>query len=915
MRIFGNQLLNMKRSIYLLLPVFLILSGCSSTKDTAQKEEAANQREETVDNAFENLENTQPRPEQNEQVTRPHYNPSRTRVNDVEHMKLEISFDWSKRRANGKATLDISPYFYPVSTVTLDAKGFFLHKVGMILDGQIVERPFQYDSAQVTIELDREYRRDEQYQIYIEYTARPDEQATGGSDAIASDKGLYFINPDSTQGSKPTQIWTQGETEANSRWFPTVDSPNEKITQELFITVDDKYKTLSNGTLIASELNGDNTRTDYWKQDDPHAPYLVMMAIGDFAVVEDSWTRSDGTKMDVHYYVEHEYEPYAKSIFGDTPDMLSFFSELLGVEYPWDKYHQVIVRDYVSGAMENTTAVIHGEFFNQTDRELLDENNFSTIAHELFHHWFGDLVTCESWANLPLNESFANYSQYLWDEYRYGRDEADYQAESEMMGYIYTAQQSGYVDMIRFGYEDKEDMFDGNSYNKGGRILHMLRKYLGDDAFFTSLKKYLNDNAYQAAEIHDLRLAFEEVSGEDLNWFFNQWFLDKGHAKLKYGQTYNPSSGILTISIDQLQDFDLVPLYKLPIDIDIYVNGNKERQRVWVEEIENSFEFEIGTEPDLVIFDAERCMLAEIDEEKPREQYLFQYYNAPLYADRAEAVEQASRYDEKEFVQLIIDAMDDDFHGIRSLAARKIRKGVRTDMAEDIRKKLMKLAQHDENPSVRIAAMGSLERFFDDHEEFMPMLEGAIMDPSFGVEAQALEFIYDRDKERGFDIAKGLMNEKSSTILTAVGEIFAEKAGPEMHDFYTKNMSIMGGFQKVGFVKTYSRYLKRQEIDEIEKGIDVFADIAMSGGSVWVKYFGGYQELQGFAKHFLGEEKRARRDAEALEENGGDTGEIAALQQKERRAKEMKEEIMALIEELKAKETDQQVLLFMGNEE
>ncbi len=348
-------------------------------------------------------------------ITRPVYQATRTRDTDVKHMRLEVSFNWAKQRLDGKAVLTISPYFYSSDVAVLDAKNFDIHKVALGEKGE-KELEYNYDGMILTVQLDRTYKKNEEYKLYVEYTAKPNEFESGGSQAISSDKGLYFINPDSSETGKPTQIWTQGETEANSRWFPTVDSPNEKITQELFITVDKKYKTLSNGLLLKSSMNNNGTRTDYWKQDKPHAPYLVMMAIGDFAVVQDSWTRPDGTKMDVHYYVEKEYEPHAKAIFGDTPEMLTHFSELLGVTYPWDKYHQVIVRDYVSGAMENTSAVIHGEFFNQTTRELLDENNFSTIAHELFHHWFGDLVTCESWANLPLNESFANYSQYLWDE-------------------------------------------------------------------------------------------------------------------------------------------------------------------------------------------------------------------------------------------------------------------------------------------------------------------------------------------------------------------------------------------------------------------------------------------------------------------------------------------------------------------
>ena len=344
------------------------------------------------------------------------------------------------------------------------------------------------------------------------------------------------------------QVWTQGETEANSCWFPTIDSPNERMTQDIYITVDNKYLTLSNGLLKESINHGDTLRTDHWTHQIPHAPYLVMMAVGEFKVVEDKWR-----DIAVNYYVEKEHLPYAKSIFGNTPEMLEFYSNKLGVDYAWQKYHQIIVREFVSGAMENTTAVIHGDFFYKTDRELLDDDDEATIAHELFHHWFGDLVTCESWSNLPLNESFANYGEYLWFEYKYGPDKADHHGYSETQGYLRESMEKQ-VDMVRFDYNDSEDMFDRHSYNKGGRILHMLRKYMGDDAFFAGLKLYLETNKFKTVEMHQLRLAFEEVTGEDLNWFFNQWIYSSGHPELKIDYSYNADEKLQLITVEQLQD-------------------------------------------------------------------------------------------------------------------------------------------------------------------------------------------------------------------------------------------------------------------------------------------------------------------------------------------------------------------------
>ena len=247
-----------------------------------------------------------------------------------------------------------------------------------------------------------------------------------------------------------------------------------------------------------------------------------MLSIGDYAVVKDTWR-----DIDVHYFVEHEYEDNARGIFKNTPEMLSFFSEVLHYDFPWDKYHQVAVRDFVSGAMENTSAVIFGDFVQQTAREQLDGDFEDIVSHELFHHWFGDLVTCESWANIPLNESFATYGEVMWREHKYGADDADFKRLDDRLSYFNEAQEKQ-VDLIRYDHDLPGDMFDRHSYEKGGAILHMLRAEVGDEAFYTALNKYLVDNAYSDVEIHELRMAFEDVTGRDFMPFFNQWFFASG---------------------------------------------------------------------------------------------------------------------------------------------------------------------------------------------------------------------------------------------------------------------------------------------------------------------------------------------------------------------------------------------------
>jgi aminopeptidase N len=394
---------NMKNSVFLL--VILLTTACSNKNSFDNSIVEQSENESGIDSLKVNEES-------DISQQRPVYRATETVFTDLIHTKLEVNFDWTKSRMNGIATISAKPHFYATDSLILDAKGMDILKVQ--IDSK--DLTYTYDSSYLKIKLNKTYSRNDKYTVVINYVAKPDERKTAGSAAITSDKGLYFINPKGEDKNKMPQIWTQGETEASSVWFPTIDSPNMKSTQEIFITVEDKFVTLSNGKMISSKKNTNGTRTDHWKQELAHAPYLFMMGVGEFKIVKDFYTRPDGTKMEVNYYVEPEWEQYAKAIFGETPQMIKHFSQLLGYEYAWDKYNQIIVRDYVSGAMENTGAVVFGDYAYKTTRELVDGNDQSTIAHELFHHWFGDLVTAESWSNLPLNESFANYSQYLWDE-------------------------------------------------------------------------------------------------------------------------------------------------------------------------------------------------------------------------------------------------------------------------------------------------------------------------------------------------------------------------------------------------------------------------------------------------------------------------------------------------------------------
>ncbi len=811
----------MFKNAFVLLLIIILFIGCKTSKVIELPEQTIE-----IDNPFTSKE-------------RPIYNEANTKKFSLVHSKLAVKFNWEKAHMYGKAEITLTPYFYPQKELVLDARGFNIHKLqvhtkdtnGLLIANDL---KYDYDSLQITITLDKEYTRNDTLTIFVDYTSKPNELTLGGSDAIKSDKGLYFINEKGEDKEKPQQIWTQGETQSNSCWFPTIDSPNQKMTQEISITIEEKYKTLSNGILTHSELNGDGTRTDFWEHTQPHAPYLVMMAIGDFAIVKDKWRN-----IDVDYYVEHKYEPDAKAIFGLTPEMLEFFSTKLGVNYPWAKYSQIVVRDYVSGAMENTSAVIHGEFVQQTTRELIDGSaGEDVISHELFHHWFGDLVTCESWANLPLNESFATYGEVLWREYKYGDDKAAEGLQADLNTYLQEAEGDNFKDMIRFDYKNREDMFDRHTYQKGGRILHMLRNYIGDDAFFTSLKNYLSENKYTDVEMHQLRMACEKVTGEDLNWFFNQWFYAAGHPQLDINYYYDDSLKIQTVTVEQLQNLNKAPVFKLPVKIDIYVDGKVETKEVVIDSISKVFSFNVSSKPDLVNFDADKMLLCEkIDNHKTIEEWAFMYNNAPRYLDRFEALVKLSKSNENIAIETMVMALDDKYHYIRRLAISGIKKAVNYKEKE-VKSKLLDLAKNDTESKVRGDAIDALALYFEKDEEVKSTIINGVSEESYYVISSALQSLSKVSFEDAMKFAKNLEDDKNVDIKGAVCDIYAEHGDAAQNEYFIKTEKELESFNKYGFMLAYSKYLKKQDNKTVSEALPTIENVAINDKTWWVRMSG-----------------------------------------------------------------------------
>ncbi len=797
---------------------------------------AANAQQETVDTSW-----------------KKNYRGSATKTNDLVHTKLDVKFDYAKSYMYGKAWITLHPHAGLTDSLKLDAKGMNINKVSVFANGKYTDLKYSYDSSFLSIKLNKAYSATEKYIVVIEYTSKPNELKVKGSAAINDAKGLYFINPLGEEKNKPTQIWTQGETESNSAWFPTIDKPNQKTTEEIYITVPSKYLTLSNGLLVSQTKNSNGTRTDYWKMDLPHSPYLFFMGIGEYSVIKDSYKGKE-----VSYYVEKEYAPVARKIFGNTPEMIAFYSKITGIDYPWQKYAQITGRDYVSGAMENTTATLHTDALQQDARELVDGNAFEDyVAHELFHQWFGDLVTTESWSNITVNESMANFSETLWFEHKYGKDAGDHINYKDQQTYLSNPENYA-KNLVRFYYSDKEDMFDAVSYHKGGRILNMLRTYVGDSVFFKAFNIYLTTNKFKNAEAHQLRLAFEEASGQDLNWYWNQWYYGNSHPKLNITYNYDVEKRVASVIIQQTQTGGL---FKLPASIDIYIGNEKKRYQVWAENAVDTFSFTVSSKPDLISFDGDKILLCEKKENKNLDNYIHQYKYAGLYLDRREAIDFAAKnQSDPKALDLLKTAMKDPYFNLRIYTLTKINitnDAVKTQ-AEPI---LADLAKNDPKSTVRAKAIEILGKY--KKEDYKSLFTKATYDSSYSIAGSALEAWSKIDTTRAFNAAKELSKKPSKGKLsTAISAVLISYGDETSFDFvseeFEKTPMSEAKFQQLqSFVSLLG---KIKDTDKLKKGVDQIVKFREGIPSAY------RSQTDPFINQFLLQGLASKKDAAGLKE-------------------------------------------------
>ncbi|HMM80058.1 MAG TPA: M1 family aminopeptidase [Pyrinomonadaceae bacterium] len=698
----------------------------------------------------------------------------RSRKYDIKHLSIDLRFDWDKEQAMGEETVSFAP-FADSNQLTLDAAYMTINWV-KAADGS----PLKFDYAgkdgndNLVITLNRTVKAGEESAVKISYATHYVNEADANSPIGGFGKGLRFIKPGPDDPNKPRQIWSQGETEFNRYWFPSYDTPNDFRTTELRATVAKPFFVVSNGKLESTTENKDGTRTFYWKMDQPYANYLTSIVVAETTPVVQNF---EGTPVYNYGYTNETKEVAATT--KNLPATIKFFSDITGVRYPYPKYSQAFVEDF-GGGMENISATTQIEEMIHDDRELLDEDSESLQSHELAHQWFGDYVTCRDWGQIWLNESFATYMQSMWDEKFKGHDEflySDVRAnQNTVLGDWARGNRRPIVTKY---YANKDAMFDNYAYPGGGSVLHMLRKTVGDAGFFLALNNYLKTNAHQPVSTEDLRIAFEESTGQSLDWFFDEWLYKMGHPVFDITKSYDAASKKLTLNVKQTQQPDETNPFPqtryFQTWVEVEIDGTI--HRVWIDPKEtNTFTFDSAAEPKIVNFDYEGTLLKEMTFKKSADELLYQMANdKDMIARRwamgeLQSLAKNDKAVEAKFVDaLIVSAEKDPFWRVRRAALAFIANVYSPDPAPGQKRPAAKLdpkveavvlrLTKDKESLIRADAIELLGETQD--AKFVPEYLAALNDRSYGVIDQAAPALGATKDAKAFDALSKLVNSKS----------------------------------------------------------------------------------------------------------------------------------------------------------
>ncbi|MBI3404638.1 MAG: HEAT repeat domain-containing protein [Acidobacteria bacterium] len=578
---------------------------------------------------------------------------ARNRVYDLQHVRIEMSFDIAQRKIMGKVTHTLTPLHGDLSEVEFDSVDLTIQKVSV--GGQ----PAKFASAndKLKIELPKPARPGESLNISIQYEGQPK-------------RGLFFILPDKNYPHRPIQIWTQGESEDTRYYIPIYDYPNDLVTTETILTVPESWKAVSNGKLLGVKPAAGGMKTWEWKSAKPFATYLIAIAAGEMAERTETWRG-----IPVTFYAPKDRENLLEPTYRRTRAMLDFYSEKLGVLYPWEKYGQATVDEFVAEGMENASLTINATR-DMEHPEMDAESRYHAdwlVSHELAHQWFGDLVTAKDWGHVWLNEAFASYMDTLWREHSLGKDDVAYYVWNE--GRQWMQGQSNYVTPIVTHDFTDFVMLSGNFYQKGDQVVYMLRGKLGDENFFKALQYYLKKYAHQNVVTADLARAIEESTGANVDSFLEQWVFCAGAPRFQVSYTWDEYAKQIKLSVKQTQKVEnYVHLFRLPVPVEITTDTGSKRHTIWVTKASEDFTLPAETRPRMVVFDAGNTLLDATQFQKEPGEWIYQLQHGNTVPDRAEAARVLREVKDKSDVidALGTAAMNDPFWGVRVQAMQSL---------------------------------------------------------------------------------------------------------------------------------------------------------------------------------------------------------------------------------------------------
>jgi aminopeptidase N len=671
----------------------------------------------------------------------------RDRPFSVEHLALDISLDVDKKRIEAHATLDLRRVDPAADAVVLDAVGFEID--GVAVDGASVA--WRYDGRALTVPVAVDRAR---ATVRVAYRATPR-------------RGLYFLEPDEHYPARPRQVWTQCQEEDARHFVPCHDSPHAKMTTEVIARVPSGWYALSNGALVSSEKPPRGLHVYHWKMSEPHASYLLTLVAGEFTEIVDTAT-AGGREVPLTYLVPRGREDDGRRAFERTPAMVRHFGEATGVPYPWNKYAQVVVSDFIFGGMENTTATTMYEHVLLDERAAIDVTSDDIVAHELAHQWFGDHVTCRAWSEAWLNEGFATFFEHVWREKHLGVDEYAYGLKGDLASYAAEAHGRYRRAIVCQDYDAPLDLFDRHLYEKGGLVLHALRVELGDALFWRGVNRYLTAHAGGVVETRDLQRAMEEVSGRALGRHFDQWVHKPGHPEMDVHLAWE--RGVLTVGVRQTQHTtDGVPgCFELTLDLDVGDGaGGVARRSVNVTERHQTFALPAADRPAFVVVDPAARVVGEVRLKGPGDMLREQLAKAPTARGRWLAAQALGRTDDPPTIEALRRVLLDEeaFWGTRSECAASLGK-IRARECFDALKEAARTA----HPKVRRGVVEALGQFktSDAVEAIRPL---ALRDESYLVEAEAARALGHTRRAEAFDTLVELLDRPSWFEVVRAGAL------------------------------------------------------------------------------------------------------------------------------------------------